>query len=136
MSEFPYNGSIDNVLNNILYEGKVMYAVRKLLSETPDSLLFGYTSEQFQWCQNNTDIMWTTLIENKLLFSTDELTISKLINPAPFSFSTREAPGRASIWLGYRIIASYMKRHKGVTLEKLLLDSDYQKILNEAKFKP
>jgi hypothetical protein len=80
--------------------------------------------------------MWMSLIENRLLFSTDEMTISKLINPAPFSFSTSEAPGRASIWLGYRITASYMKKNKNITLEELLLDNDYQKILNEAKFKP
>ena len=113
-----------------------MYAVQKLLPETPDSLIFGYTSEQIKWCQQNTDLMWTSLVENKLLFSTDDLTISKLINPAPFSFSTKEAPGRASIWLGNRIVNSYMKRNKGISIEKLLLDNDYQKILTEAKYKP
>jgi hypothetical protein len=113
-----------------------MYAVRKLLPETPDSLLFGYTPEQFRWCQNNADIMWMSLIENKLLFSTDELTIIKFINPAPFSFFTNEAPGRAAVWLGYKIITSYMKRNRNVTFEELLLDNDYQKILTQAKFKP
>ncbi|MDR1172754.1 MAG: hypothetical protein LBL24_09895, partial [Bacteroidales bacterium] len=40
-TEFPYNDSIDNVLTNILYEGKVMYAMHQLLPETPDSLIFG-----------------------------------------------------------------------------------------------
>ena len=136
LAEFPFNDSIDNVLANILYEGKVMYAVQQLLPQTPDSLIFGFTPDQMRWCRNNTAQMWTFLVENRLLFSTEYLTISKLINPAPFcALFTRESPGRAVIWLGYRIIASYMKQNK-VTLENLLLDNDYQQILAKTKFKP
>ena len=135
-TEFPYNDSIDNVLANILYEGKVMYALRQLLPATPDSLIFGYTPGQMRWCHNNTSQMWTFLVENKMLFATDYLTINKLIGPAPFcSLFTRESPGRAAIWLGYRIISSYMKRNQ-VTLEALLQDNDYQQMLAKARFKP
>ena len=135
-TEFPYNDSIDNVLTNILYEGKVMYALHCLLPSTPDSLIFGYTPDQMRWCRNNNVQMWTFLVDKKMLFSTDYLTISKLIGPAPFcSLFTRESPGRAVIWLGYTIIESYMKNNK-VSLEALLVDNDYRKILDKAKFKP
>ena len=135
-TEFPYNDSIDNVLTNILYQGKMMYALHHLFPETPDSLIFGYTPEQVHWCRNNTAQMWTFLVEKKMLYSSDYLTITKLIGPAPFcALFTRESPGRASIWLGYRIIVSYMKSNK-VTLESLLQDNDYQQILVKAKFKP
>ena len=135
-TEFPYNDSIDNVLTNILYEGKIMYAVQKLLPATPDSLIFGFTSAQMRWCRNNTEQMWIHLIDNKMLFSTNHLTINKLVGPAPFSsLFTRESPGRAAVWVGYQIIASYMKRNN-VTLEALLEDNDYGKILAKARFKP
>ena len=135
-TEFPYNDSIDNVLANILYEGKVMYALRQLLPEKPDSLIFGYTPDQMRWCRNNTAQMWTFLVENRMLFATDYLTISKLVSPAPFcALFSRESPGRAVIWLGYRIIESYMK-HNPIALEALLQDNDYQQILAKAKFKP
>ena len=135
-TEYPYNDSNDNVLTNILYEGKVMYALHHLLPGTPDSLIFGYTPNQVQWCRNNTALMWTFLVEKKMLYSTDYLTINKLIGPAPFcALFTRESPGRAVIWLGYQIVASYMKNNK-VTLESLLQDNDYQQILAKAKFKP
>jgi len=135
-TEFSYNDSIDNVLTNILYEGKVMYALQRMLPNTPDSLLFGYTPDQIRWCRNNTAQMWTFLVENKMLYSKDYLTINKLIGPAPFtSLFTRESPGRAVVWLGYRIIESYMKNNK-VSLEALLKDNDYQQILVRAKFRP
>ena len=135
-TEFPFNDSIDDVLTNILYEGKIMYALHRLLPSTPDSLLFGFTSEQMRWCRNNNQQMWTFLVENRLLYITDNLTINKLVGPAPFtSLFTRESPGRSVIWLGYRIIASYMKNNK-VSLEELLEDDDYLKILSKARFKP
>ena len=135
-TEFPYNDSIDNAIGNIIYEGKIMYALRQILPKEPDSLIFGFTPAQIRWCKNNTAQMWTFLVENRLLFSTDQLTINKLISPAPFcSLFTRESPGRAVVWLGYRIISSYVK-HNRITLKELLLDDDYQQILTKAKFKP
>ena len=135
-TEFSYNDSIDNVLANILYEGKVMYALQRMLPNTPDSLLFGYTPGQMRWCRNNIAQMWTFLVERKMLYSKDYLTISKLIGPAPFtSLFTPESPGRAVVWLGYKIIESYMKNNK-VSLEALLEDNDYQQILENARFRP
>lgn len=135
-TEFPFNDSIDNVLANVLYEGKVMYALHRLLPQTPDSLIFSFTPDQVRWCRNNTAQMWQSLVERKMLYSTDYLTINKLTGPAPFtSLFTSESPGRAVLWLGYRIIESYMKNNS-VPLEALLEDNDYQQILTKAKFRP
>ena len=135
-TEFPFNDSINNVLTNVLYQGKLKYCLNKILPNTPDSIIFGYSPNQMLWCKDNTARMWTHLVENKLLFSTDMFTIRKLIQHAPFSFSAHESPGRAVNWLGYQIITSYMKHNRERTLEELLLDNDYHKILLEAKFKP
>jgi hypothetical protein len=136
ITEFSGNDSINNVLSNILYQGKIMYALGQLLPHTPDSLLFGYTPAQMRWCRNNTAQMWTQLVEKKMLYATDIFTINKLIGPAPFtSLFTRESPGRASVWLGYQMIKSYMNNNK-VSLELLLLNDDYQQILTKARFKP
>ena len=135
-SEFPQNDSIDNVLSNILYEGKIMYAMRQIFPQTPDSLIFGYTPVQMQWCRNNTAQMWSFMVEKKMLYNTDQLNISKLVGQAPYtSLFTRESPGRAAVWLVYQIIDSYMKHNK-TTLEALLLNKDDQYILSKAKFRP
>ena len=134
--QFPFNDSINSVLANILYHGKIKYAVQQLIPTMPDSILFGFTPDQMRWCRNNTAQMYTFFVENRLLFSTDQFTINKLVGPSPFtSLFTSESPGRAAVWLGYRIIAAYMKREKA-SLEELLLNYDYQQILHKAKFKP
>jgi hypothetical protein len=81
--------------------------------------------------------MWAYLVEHKLLFSSNNLLIRKFIYPAPFTSAfTQESPGRAIVWLGYRIVDAYMKNNKKVTLSQLMQDSDYQKILRMSNFKP
>ena len=81
--------------------------------------------------------MWTFLVEHKLLFNTENLTIKKLTGEAPFtSLFPRESPGRADVWVGFRIVSAYMKHHNDVSLKTLMEDLDYQKILNGAKYDP
>ncbi|MDR2848749.1 MAG: hypothetical protein LBV39_06550 [Bacteroidales bacterium] len=136
LTDFPDTDTTNHVLSNILYEGKITYFIRQMLPNTPDSLIFGYTADQLKWCKNNTRQMWTFLVEKKLLYRTDELMISKLVNPAPFtSLFTRESPGRAAVWVGYQIVEAYVKRQKP-SLEQLMKNNDWIDILNEAKFKP
>lgn len=126
-----------NVLGNMLYEGKIIYFMKQLLPNTPDTIIFAYTPNQMRWCNNNAHQMWTFLVENKLLFSTDILTIHKLIYPAPFTnFFTKESPGRAVVWLGYKIVDSYMKHNQAETLPGLMTNTQYQEILRKSEYKP
>jgi hypothetical protein len=108
-----------------------------MLPDSPDELIFGFTSDQMKFCRNNEAQMWQYLIENDLLFKTDQFTIRKLTGEAPFtSFFTNESPGRASVWLGFRIIESYMMKNQGVKLEELMNNTDVQGILEKAKYSP
>jgi hypothetical protein len=134
---FEFKEPANNVLNSMLYEGKMVYFVQKMIPDAHDTLLLGFTPAQLKWCKNNSEQMWTYLVGQTLLFSTSNLTIRKLIGPAPFtSFFTQESPGRAVVWLGYRIVDSYMRNNKDVSLPQLMQETDYQKILRLSKFKP
>jgi gliding motility-associated lipoprotein GldB len=137
LTEFVYNDSVDNLVNNMVYHGKIQYFLDAMFPETPDTLKFGYTAEQLKWCTNNEKQMWNSLIDQKLLFSTDYMTINKFINPAPFTSGfPNESPGRAAIWLGHKIVQKYMDRHPKITLEQLMKDHQYQKILSESRYEP
>ena len=108
-----------------------------MFPNSSDSLKIGFTSDQMLWCIKNEKQMWNYLIEKKLLFSTDYMTINKHINPAPFTSGyPKESPGRASIWLGWKIVDAYMERNSDLTLKNLMLDDDYQKILSESRYEP
>jgi len=108
-----------------------------MLPDMPDEIIFGFKQDQMKFCRNNESKMWQYLLENDLLFNGDQLTIRKLTGEAPFtSYFTNESPGRAAVWLGFRIVESYMMKNPGTALEKLMKDTDIQGILEKAKYSP
>lgn len=136
--EMPDNGAADNrLLNHILHQGRLLYFTRLMMPELPDSLLFGFTGQQMQFCDNNEGQMWEYLIEHDLLFSTDQMVIKKLTDNAPFTtYFTSESPGRAANWIGFRIIESYMKRNPDKSLEDLMALNDLSRILEFSAYSP
>jgi hypothetical protein len=127
----------NDVISKMLYEGKIFYATKMLLPDEEDYRIFGFSPEQLRWCKSNERTMWITLIENKLLFSTDPFMIRKLTELAPYTTAfTSESPGRACNWIGFNIIVKYMRNNPQVSLRELMDDDDYHKILEQARYKP
>jgi gliding motility-associated lipoprotein GldB len=137
ITEFVYNDSMDNLVNNMIYHGKIQYLLDAVYPNIPDTLKFGFTGEQMRWCIANENQMWNYLIEEKLLFSTDYMLINKHINPAPFTSGyPNESPGRASVWLGWKIVQKYMQRNNDLTVHDLMFNNNYQEILSSSRYEP
>lgn len=135
-TEWLFNDSTDNLLSNMIYKGKLLYFTKSMFPEESDTLIMGFTEDELQWCVNNEQKMWDFIIENKLLFSTDHMTINKYVNPAPFTAGLpKESPGRAINWLGWQIVEAYMERSKS-SLPELMEEDDYQKIFTQSKYHP
>jgi len=127
----------DNVLTEIIHEGKLFFFVKSMLPDIDENLIFGFTQSQMKFCKNNEAQMWQYLIENNLLFSNEQLTRRKLVGEAPFtSYFSKESPGRAAAWIGFRIIDSFMMNGKGVSFEELMKNTDVQGILEKARYSP
>ncbi len=136
-TEFEYTDEKDNLLSNIVFRGRAFYATKQLMPEIHDTLLWGFTPQQLDFCSMNEKEMWKFMVEQKKLFLTDKLVISQYIKEGPFTKDfSRESPGRSGIWIGYRIVASYMKNNKELTLPDLMNETDYLKILNLSKYNP
>jgi hypothetical protein len=127
----------DNVITSMIHEGKLLYFVKCMLPETENEQIFGFSEAQLKFCRNNEGRMWEYLVENNLLFNSEMLTKKKLTGEAPFtSYFSSESPGRAAVWLGFRIVESYMRRNGKVTLEELMKENDVQGILEKARYHP
>ena len=50
ISLIPPGTNPKTLLDYMILEGKVLYAMDMLLPPTPDSLKIGYTSDQYEWC--------------------------------------------------------------------------------------
>jgi hypothetical protein len=136
-TEFEFKDSVNNLINNLIYQGKNMYFVDVILPDQPDTLKWGFTGSQMRFCRNNEKKMWVYIIENKLVFNTDKFRINQFIREGPFTKDfTRESPPRAAVWLGYNIVTAYMNRHKKLNLRDLMNENDYMKILNESGYNP
>lgn len=134
---YPYNDSVDNVLNRMVYQGMLTYFVEAMYPAMEDSVIMGFTAEQMRWCRNNEKQMWTHLVEEKLIFSTDELVIRKLVEEAPYtSYFTSESPGRAAAWQGWQIVRTFASRNQELTLDRVLSRRDYQELLRMSRYNP
>ncbi len=137
ITEFEFNDSVDNVLSNMIYHGRNACFTKWMLPEQPDSLIMGFTNGQMRFCRNNEARMWEYLIEEKILFKTDRMTIQKFTGNGPFTSDfTRESPARAAVWVGWRIVEDYMRHNPKVSLQDLMQENNYQKILTLSRYNP
>jgi hypothetical protein len=136
LSEFLMDEEDDQLLEHMLYHGKIMYFVKSMMPMEADTLIFGFTEDQLTFCRSNEHKMWEYIVENKFLFSTDFEIINRFIFEAPFTKDfSRESPGRAAVWLGFNIIHAYM-RHEDTSLKELMNMNNYQEILEKSRYNP
>jgi hypothetical protein len=137
LTEYLYNDSIDNLLSNMIYQGKLLYFSEAMNPDFPDSLIIGYRSDQLDWCKQNEAMMWSFLVDKRLLYNSERLTLQKYIGDAPFTNSfSAESPGRTGSWLGWQIVRSYMENNSEITLEELMNRNDAQQLLNQSNYFP
>ena len=125
-------------LDMIIEEGKKMHLVDTYLPAVSEAQKMGYTQEKLDWVIANESQIWKYFIENKLLYSTDSDLYARFVSNAPFSKFyidiDKESPGRIGVWLGWKIVSSYM-RNNDVTLQHLL-QSEATEIFTKSKYKP
>jgi len=127
------------LLDKMIYAGKVLYFMDKILPDVPDSVKIGYTDAQLKWCDQFKAQIWGYFLEEKLLYDADELKTQKYIGEAPFTpglGDKNESAPRLGVWTGWQIVRQYMERNPDVTLPQLMAIDDAQKILNGSKYRP
>ena len=125
------------VLDHMIHEGKLLYYLDLVFPETSDSLKIGYTANQVQWAKENEVNAWALILEEELLYNSQQLQVLRLIGEGPFTKGmTQESPGRMGVWLGWQIVREYMRRHPDVSFKELLAMDDAQEILAESGWKP
>ncbi len=135
--QFEYKGNTENLISEMIYQGKLLYFLDALVPDGPDSLKIGYTKVQLDWCKEHEPDMWSFLVEKKMLFSGDRMESVRFINPAPFTTPFgQKSPGRTGVWLGWQIVKSYLKKNPVIKLRSLMEENDYYKILNQSGYSP
>ncbi len=133
----PDESGSENLLHQMIYQGKVLYAVKSMMPDLKDTLLFDFTDRQLKWARKNEAQVWSYVVENKYLYGSNRLDVQKFIGEAPFtSFFGQDSPGKAILYNAYQIVKEYMKHDETITLKELFETSDAQKILLKSRYRP
>lgn len=128
------------LLSKMIYNGKVLYFLDQVLPESiPDSIKIGYTADQFNWCQNFEGNIWNYFLAQELIYQSDLQKIQTYITDGPFTpglGDQKTSAPKLGFFIGWQIVKKYMKENPKVTLQQLIAETDAQKILTKAKYKP
>jgi len=133
----PFEKEGRNLLDMMIQRGKQQYFLHKVLPFADDTLRFGYTKKQMDWCDQNEALVYNFFIKDNLLYETNWQKVIRYVSDGPNSTGMpAESPGDIGAWLGYRIVQAYMEQHPEKTMPELFAFADAQKILQESKYKP
>ena len=132
-----YNSKYNRLLEQMIFRGKQLFLLAQLLPNEPVWEVIGYSKEQWDWCEQYEQAIWNRIMQKRDLFKTESNVLSSYMNDGPFTAEvTQDSPGRLGLWVGWRIVDSYMRNNKDVTLRELMNENDAQKILEQSYYKP
>ena len=136
-SEYLNDTVQSSCLNQMVYQGKALYALELLTPENDDTIKIGYSANQLEWSYANGAKIWAFFIEQQLLFSNNAKLYMKFINDGNgTSGFPKEAPAKLGAFIGWQIVRSYMKNNKNVSVSDLFKNTNAQDILSKSGYKP
>lgn len=137
ITEFDNTDPVNNLLNHMIFYGKIFYVCDALLPGVQDSIKMGYTTAQMEYCASYENKLWGFFAKDNKLYDNDLKLVSEFTSDGPFTRAiSKDCPPRIAMWLGKRIIKSYMEHNKDISLADLMKEKDAQKILSKSKYKP
>lgn len=134
---FGFKTDGKKLIDNMVYYGKILYVMNKLMPNLPDSIISGYSQRQLDWCKYNEGEVWKFFIGNNLLFNANEQDYFNYVNDGPTTNGMApDAPGNIGSWVGWQIVQKYMERFPNTTLPELMANTNSQQILDDSRYKP
>jgi uncharacterized protein YjaZ len=89
-----------------------------------------YSQADLTWALNSERGFWEYLVEQQLLFKTDQELNMNLLNEGPYTIGLpQESPDRMGRFLGYRIVKQYIEAEQPSI--SALLQTPYHQILKK-----
>ena len=125
------------LLDMMIQKGKMQYFLSKVVPFVADTTRFGYSENQLKWCEASEGEIYNFFIKENLLYESSQQRVLRYVTDGPNSTGMPDqSPGNIGMWIGYRIVLSYMKQYPSTTMEQLFNNTDAQKLLEQAKYKP
>lgn len=134
---FDKSEPINNLLNHMIFHGKMYYALDAVLPFTEDSIKIQYSGKQMEYIAQYKKNLWAHFTEKDRLYKNDLKELGPYVAEGPFTtVISKECPPRIATYIGWQIVRAYMDKNPDVTLQQLMEEKDAQKILTKSKYKP
>ncbi len=119
-----------NLAQEMVRWGKILYLTQAALPDLNPAVILRYSDQSYQWAMKNEYSFWNYLVNQKILFKSDELTKVNILKDAPFTIGyDAKSPDRMGQFIGFRIIQKYMEA-TGCNVSEML-NKPYEEILAE-----
>ena len=135
MAEYPFRGNEAILLDRMIYEGTLRYAVLRALPDLPLPTLMGWTPEELHEVERRESDLWRLIIERHALYTPNRTATARYFLDSPSDFLSDKLPGRLGAWIGLRIVSRYIDRTHA-PLDSLLRTTDAQSVLTASKYRP
>jgi hypothetical protein len=119
----------ENIASEMIRWGKLLYITSQVLPETRIGHILAQNDEDMVWLVLNEKIIWNYILDQKLLYDTQEETTRDLLADAPFSLGKMGVPDRTGQFIGYQMVREFMQKNS-ITLPELL-NTHYLKIVQQ-----
>lgn len=123
-----------NLGNVMLHQGKIGWVVSQLINSDPIDVAAVQPATK-QWYVQHEKSCWNILRQNNMWLNSDTLLCKSIVLTATkYPYFKNEHSRGVGLWIGMRIIDSYMQHHPNIGLDSLLHTTDYQRILRESHY--
>ena len=124
------------IVSEMVFYGRRNFFVEAMCPELADSVLLGYSSDQWQWAVQNEGQVWADIVGSKRLYDAGLDAYMMFFGDGPFTQAySNDAPSRLGEFFGLNIIRSYASNHE-FALQDLVNRKDLQVIFQDSGYKP
>ena len=125
------------VIDEMVYCGKMDFFIEAMCPTMPDSVLLGYSTRQWQWAVENEGAVWADIVGSRRLYDSSLDSYMMLFGDGPFTQAySNDAPSRLGEFFGLNIIRSYASTHDDFNLPQFMNRTDLQDIFQDSGYKP
>ena len=124
------------IVGEMVFYGRLNYFIEAMCPSIADSVLLGYSSNQWQWAVENEGQVWADIVGNRRLYDAGLDAYMMYFGDGPFTQAyTNDAPSRLGEFFGLNIIRAYASNHD-YDLVELMNRKDLQNIFQDSGYKP
>lgn len=123
----------ETFLSNMIYHGKLRYAIEAMLPKAPKEYIIRYTPEEYEYAKASEYNVWQYLVDMSWIYTTDMKVKLRFFEESPTTVGIEDSPGRMGQFMGWQMVRSYMDANPEVTVQQLLDETNETKILKAYK---